>query len=279
MWEGVEEVVAEVKPGAICFVEGRTEEYRGQMQVVVGVLRPCAEEEFEAAEFVRCSARSQEEMVEELCARIEEVRDPHLRALLDSVFAEEECLERFAKAPGAAKLHHACRGGLLEHTLSVVRIVLEAAEAHPRLHRDLLLAGALLHDFGKVFELEGETSFTYSDAGRFCGHIVLNDRFVTRKIESIAGFPEELAYLLTHMLLSHHGALEWGAPVKPKTPEAWALHYADNLDARLQSVEEIRADQGAGEARWSDYQRFVEGELFLGEMPPSVEGEEETDEV
>jgi 3'-5' exoribonuclease len=276
MWEGAEEAAACVTPGRVCLVEGRVEEYRGQLQVVVGTLRPCEEDEYEAADFVRCASRPVEEMVAELFERIEEVGDPHLRALLDSIFAEEEFLERFVRAPGASRLHHACRGGLLEHTLSVVRLALEAARSHPGLHRDLLLTGALLHDLGKVFELEGETHFTYSTAGRFCGHIVLNDRFVTRRLEAIPGFPEDMAYLLTHMLLSHHGALEWGAPVKPKTPEAWALHYADNLDAKVQIVEDIRAQHSEGEALWSDWQRFLEGEVYLGEMPAPAEELPET---
>jgi 3'-5' exoribonuclease len=144
------------------------------------------------------------------------------------------------------------------------------------MNRDLLLAGALLHDLGKMPELDGCGSYDYSDAGRFCGHVVLTDRMVLAAIARRSYFPERLQLLLTHLLLSHHGQLEWGAPVVPKTAEALALHYADNLDARVQMFEDYRESAESGPGPWSPYHRSLGRHLYLGQSEKSEEPSPET---
>jgi 3'-5' exoribonuclease len=137
--------------------------------------------------------------------------------------------------------------------------------------RDLLIAGGLLHDIGKLEELEGNISARYTDVGRFVGHTVITDRMVTEHIARIEGFSDLLANLLTHMLLSHHGEKEWGAPVEPRTLEACALHYADNLDARVQGYKQVIKRGAGGDSNWSEFHRSYGREIYLGPPPDSPE--------
>ncbi len=264
MWDNAEPVAAKLQVGQVVTVTGRVEEYQGQAQLIVQRLQICPPERYDAADFVPCSKRSREEMVEQLQANIAEVDNEYLRAVLEGVFGDEELLDRFATAPGAKTLHHAYRGGLLEHTLSVVELVKKAQELHPQLDRDLLITAGLLHDLGKIRELGGELAYEYTDVGGFVGHVVLTDRMVTAKLAQIPDFPPHLADLLSHALLSHHGQREWGAPVVPATPEACALHYADNLDARVAGFQSIIDQYQDQPDRWSRYHPYFERRIFVG---------------
>ncbi|MCX7598754.1 MAG: HD domain-containing protein, partial [Armatimonadetes bacterium] len=240
MWDNAEQAAEVAGVGAVVRVRGRCEEYQGRLQVILDAISVCAEGEYDSADFLRSGKADRQEMVNQLRAAVASLRHPHLRALVDSFFGDDELLAKFAEAPASKQLHHAHLGGLMEHTLGVIRILEGAVEVHPELDRDLLIAGALLHDIGKVEELEVRGStIEYTDIGRLVGHIVLTDRMVTEKIATLMGFIEELQARLTHLLLSHHGQKEYGAPVLPMTPEACALHYADNLDAHVQYFSEV----------------------------------------
>ena len=264
MWDNAEEAAAVARVGAVVRVQGRCEEYQGRRQVIVEVISPCAEGEYDIGDFLKCGKADRDEMLNQLRSVVATVRHPHLRALLNAFFGDEEFVGRFAEAPASKQLHHAHVGGLLEHTLGVIRISEAAIEVHPELNRDLLITGALLHDIGKVDELRVlGTTIEYSDIGRLVGHIVLTDRMVTEKIAALGDFPEELQARLTHLLLSHHGQKEYGAPVLPMTPEACALHYADNLDAHVQYFGEV-VEKGAQGDRWSEYQRLFDRYIYLG---------------
>ena len=264
MWDNAEQAAATLQPGQVAMVAGQVEEYQGTPQVIVLGLRPCQPDEYDPAAFVTTSQRSPEEMVAQLQADIAEVANPHLSALLQAIFGDEELLALFTTTPGGKSLHHAYRGGLLEHTLNVVELVKKASELYPRLDRDLLITAGLLHDLGKIYELEGELSYDYSDEGRFLGHVVLTDRMLTDKIAQLPDFPQHLANTLTHTVLSHHGRREWGAPVLPSTPEACALHYADNLDARGQGFQQIIDRERDQPGRWSRYHPYFERSIFVG---------------
>ncbi len=264
MWDNAEPAAAKLQVGQVVAVKGHVEEYQGQPQIIVRTLKPCSPDEYDPDDFVPSSQRSEEEMLEQLHANIAEVDNEHLRALLEEIFGDEELLARFATAPGGKSLHHAYRGGLLEHTLNVVELVKKAQELHLQLDRDMLIAAGLLHDLGKVYELEGELAYEYSDVGGFVGHVVLTDRLVTDKIAQVPQFPLGLADLLCHALLSHHGQREWGAPVVPATPEACALHYADNLDARVQGFQSIIDQYQDQSDRWSRYHPYFERRIFVG---------------
>lgn len=272
MWEGGEEAAECLTPGTIVMVEARVDEYRGEKQLVLGGVRPAEAGQFEHADFVRVASRPISEMAAELGVVIGTVEDEHLRGLLDDIFGDEEFLRRFVYAPGARHYHHACVGGLLQHTLSVVAVCRQAAEIHPELNRDLLLTAALLHDLGKVFELEGDLNIEYTDAGYFFGHVVLTDRYVTERLREREGFPPQLAALLTHMLLSHHGQRDWGAPVTPVIAEAFALHHADNLDAKVQMATDYLMHPDMESGDWTRWHRGLETRLYVRPSPAEEEG-------
>lgn len=263
-WDRAEELDKRFQPGDVVMVEGHIDEYQGQTQLIVKDLFVAERGTYDPADLVAHSPRSREEMLQELDEIIASIANPHLRTLLDGVFGDPDLRERFALAYGAKSLHHSYVGGLLEHTLSVVRILQTTAEIHPDLDRDLMITAGLLHDLGKLQELEGDLAVDYTDTGRFVGHTVLTDRMVCAVIGQIEGFPEPLRNLLTHALLSHHGTREWGAPVVPVTPEACALHYADNLDARVQGFKQVIAAGRQRGQTWSDYHRSYERSLYLG---------------
>jgi len=264
MWDNAEQTAAALQPGQVVKVAGQVEEYQGEAQVIVRAIRPCPPDEYDPADFVISSQRSPEEMIAQLQADIAEVDNPHLSTLLQAIFGDEELLARFSTSPGGKSLHHSYRGGLIEHTLNVVELVKKASELYPRLDRDLLITAGLLHDLGKIYELEGELSYDYSDEGKFLGHVVLTDRMLTDKIAQLPDFPQHLANTLTHTVLSHHGRREWGAPVLPSTPEACALHYADNLDARVQGFQQVIDRERDQPGRWSRYHPYFERSIFVG---------------
>jgi 3'-5' exoribonuclease len=264
-WDGGPAAAALLESVTVALVEGKVEEYQGKLQVIVSSIRPALPHEYEIEDIMRVASRQQEEMVLELNQVIASISNPHLRTLLINIFGNNEFRERFIIAPGARYLHHACRSGLLQHTLAVTFLCGQAVIVHPELDRDLLLTGAILHDVGKVEELQGELAYEYSDEGQLFAHIVLTDRFITRKIEEIEGFPPQLANLLTHILLTHHGKKEWGSPIFPATLEALALHYADLMDAKLQiGVEATTNPSQRQNAHWTRYQAKLENSLYIG---------------
>ncbi len=265
MWDGAEAAAELFESSEAITVRAKVEEYRGQKQLVIDKLKKADEKELEAAELLATTSRDPEAMRATLLELIESVDEPHLRALLDAIFGDEDFLARFCRAPGAKGLHHAYVSGLLEHTVGVCRVLGAVVENHPGLNRDLLITGALLHDLGKTEELETNMSIDYTDKGRLVGHIVMTDRTVTRAMEGIGDFPEELANRLTHLLLSHHGQKEYGAPVQPMTAEACAMHYADNLDAHVEYFGRVIADGKASGNHWSDFQRLFDRYLYIGQ--------------
>ncbi|MBM3499886.1 MAG: HD domain-containing protein, partial [Armatimonadetes bacterium] len=233
--------------------------------------------EIEPTDYLPVSERDPLDMLEEVDGAIAGVQNLHLRALLEAFFQDKAFRRRFAHAAGAKSLHHSFVSGLLEHTVSVVRLLWTLHESHPQLDRDLLTTGALLHDIGKTEELTTGTTIEYTDTGRLLGHTVLTDRMVRERLGGLPDFPESLADLLMHMLLSHHGQKEYGAPIVPMTAEACALHYADNLDAHVQYFSQVVAQSAGAGNRWSDYQRLFDRYIYLGdagEPPPLAEAGE-----
>ncbi|MFO7946420.1 MAG: HD domain-containing protein [Armatimonadota bacterium] len=265
VWDNAEKINEQCRVGDIAAVSGRVEEYRGSLQIIVNQCRVCEEAEFEKDDFLPSGKKDHTDLLEKVSGFINQVENKYLRQLLEAFFSDPEFVAAFSQAPGAKALHHSHLGGLLEHTVGVVEILLTVEEIHPELDRDLLISGALLHDIGKLEELQAEHTIDYTDTGRLVGHIVHTDRMVTRAIEKIDGFPPELADQLCHILLSHHGQKEYGAPVVPMTAEACALHYADNLDAHVQYFQQV-IDHGLQTGnRWSEYQRLFDRYIYIGD--------------
>jgi 3'-5' exoribonuclease len=267
VWDHAEEIAAGFEPGDVVTVSGRAEEYQGQKQLVLSVIRPAEEGSYDPEDLRPGGQRPLAELLQWLDEVLGLVESPPLAALLAGFFGDQAFRERFAAAFGARGIHHSYPGGLLEHTLSVVQILLCVADLHPELDRDLLIVGGLLHDVGKLEELAGSLVADYTDEGRLLGHTVLTDRMVNAKIAEIPGFSTRLAELLSHMLLSHHGEREYGAPVVPMTLEACALHHADIMDARVQGFKQVRQNADGAAGNWSEYNRTYQRAIYLGEVP------------
>ncbi|WLT32203.1 3'-5' exoribonuclease YhaM family protein [Geothrix sp. PMB-07] len=244
-------------------VKGAVTTYNGRLQMKLDKVRFAADAEVgDFSAFFPVSSRPVPEMLAELDGLLDSVRDPWIQALLKALFIENGSLRAaFALAPAAKSMHHAFLGGLLEHTLSVLGMAERACAHYPSLNRDLVMAGALLHDVGKTAELSYQRSFGYTDAGNLLGHIAMEAEWISREVGKIPGFPEELRLHILHIVLSHHGRLEFGSPVLPKTPEALLVHHLDDLDGKLEVMfRALQDDTGTG--AWSPYSRALDRVIY-----------------
>ncbi len=273
MWDDALAVNARIANQDFVRVKGRVERYQRSNSLNISLIEPVPAETVNAQSFLPETPRSRKE----LWRQIEELRgsvtNRHLAGLLSSFFDDEAFVTQFRDAPAAKKFHHAYLGGLLEHTAAVTALAVKVAEHHPELDRDLLVTGAILHDIGKIREYTYKTMIDHSDEGRLLGHIVIGDRMVTDRVAGIPEFPEDLAHKIRHLLLSHHGELEYGSPVSIRMAEAFALHFLDNLDAKLNTVRSVTEKLGDTDARWTPYDHRLGREFYLGEKedgPPSL---------
>lgn len=253
--------------GCVVRVRGMVTAYRGVLRVSVEEMRPAAT--YDPSEILPTAARDVEEMIAELRKLVGAVQTPSLRAVLRAVFGEAAFMEQFKRCPASQTHHHAYLGGLLEHTVSVGTLCRSLANLYPHADGDLLLAAALLHDIGKVDELDWTTSIEYTDEGRMIGHLLLGERRVFRVLESLGDrVPSDLATRLSHVMLSHHGELEWGSPKRPCTLEALMLHHADNLDAKTAGFIAAAAAASLVEESWTDAENLFRRPLWA---PRSLE--------
>jgi len=216
----------------------------------------------ELAEFLPSTTRDRAAMMAELEGHIGAMKDTHLKALLLAFFSAPGFQQRYSSSPSAIIHHHNCIGGNLEHSLNVLRLCMALCDFYPGLDRDLLSAGAILHDVGKLDEYSAKAAITMTDEGRFLGHVTIGTRLVTEKAQAIPGFPPELLMRLAHVIQNHHGSFNAESPLKGmKIPEAAALHLADEADALtkefVQAVEEARRGQDA----WV-YNRRIGNEIY-----------------
>jgi 3'-5' exoribonuclease len=244
-WDVPPTVLEWARPGQVALVTGRINLYKEALQLSATDLNPHQTDDL--SEFVPVSRRPQPEMIAELRQLVGRLAEPWGK-LVSHLLLDEAFLPRFASAPAARNMHHAVMGGLLEHTLSMANLCDYLADHYPYVNRDLLLAGALLHDMGKVAEYDVDNSFAFTEDGRLVGHIVRAVTFIEKGAAELGGFPPDDLRHLIHLVLSHHGNLEWGSPVVPKTLEAVLLHQVDMLDSRVQGfLEHSETDSdGAG---------------------------------
>lgn len=251
--------VAEV--GDVIAVQAIAKSYQNQVQLTVSGLQRAEKTQVSLADFMPASKRSDEEMRRELAAFIDSVSDGCLQRLLKNLF-HGDLLEQFCLAPAAKKMHHAYIGGLLEHTLSVTGMAEKTTVHYPGLDRDLLVAGALVHDIAKIKEFSyNSLPFDYTDCGRLLGHLVLGVEMVREAARDIPGLTSLRVDALAHLVVSHHGRHEFGAPVLPMTPEAILLHHLDDMDAKMNYIDQLREKQE--EPGWTDFQRPLERFLYL----------------
>lgn len=231
-------------------VLGQVESYRGAPQIKIRKIVRCAPGEFDLSDYLPRSARDPEELYAKLLERLRRVPEGPLRRLLLAVTEDPAIAAKFKLAPAATAFHHAYLGGLVEHVLSLVELGDALADHYPALDRNLLLAGLVLHDLGKTEELDYEGGFRYSTRGQLLGHITMALEMVREKIRALDSFPSELKDRLEHIILAHHGKLEFGSPKEPMFPEALVVHYLDDLDSKLQSM---RAQYEADKDRAGDF--------------------------
>ncbi|NMB44798.1 MAG: HD domain-containing protein [Firmicutes bacterium] len=263
VWEQGEELAAQLSTGDVVAVEGRVTVFRDTLQVVCSSVMKPLPGEYSPEDFLPSTKRDRKAMLSELETIMEGVVDRDCQGLLQCIFSNE-FMKPFGVAPAARSMHQAYVGGLLEHTLNVVRLCQTVALLYPEADQDLLITGALLHDVGKVQEYAVKAGIEITNSGRLLGHVVMGYSMVTEAIAGLAGFPEEKAMRLQHMLLSHHGQLEWGSPKQPKTLEACILHHCDNLDGQVSKFAEILENSSPGES-WTNYDSRLGRSLFVGD--------------
>jgi 3'-5' exoribonuclease len=265
VWDRAEEIAKRFDRDDIVEATGSAIQYQGRIQLKVHDVRKAAGEA-NLADFLPVTKKGIDPLWEELQSLVRELKDPDLSRLLARIFPdppETETARRFRQAPGGKSMHHDYIGGLLEHTVSVAGICRFLSGHYEGVDADMLVAGALLHDIGKVGELSYDGAFDYTDEGRLLGHLYMGTEWVTAECARIDGFPREKAMLLKHMILSHHGELEYGSPKRPKTLEAVLLHFAENMDSKANAFLEAVGDLREG-AAWTDYQRMFERYLYAG---------------
>ncbi|MFQ6133597.1 MAG: 3'-5' exoribonuclease YhaM family protein, partial [Armatimonadota bacterium] len=263
-WDNAEKLAERFEAGEVIRLRGRVDEYQGSAQIIIERLKRLDPDDIDALDYLPTTPKDVEALLERVQEAIGTVEHEHLAALLRAFFDDDGFVRRFAEGPGAKVLHHSYLGGLLEHVVSILDMCETVCRLHPQLDRDLMMTGAILHDVGKLEELHFGTTIDYTDMGRLVGHVILTDRMVKERLATLPDFPAELEEVLAHLLLSHHGAREWGAPIVPMTPEAIALHYIDNLDAKIWQFSRIAEEAAGAGRRWSDWQRLLERYIFSG---------------
>ena len=267
MWEAKD--AGEFASGDIIKVRGQVCRYQEKLQIKIDKVRRADASadagEYDLGDFVPKTAHSIDALWAKLTGYVESFTEPHLRALLELFLADPEVAAALREAPAAKALHHAWIGGLLEHIVSLLDLCELAAGHYPEVHRDLLLAGAMLHDIGKLHELRWGTSFSYTTEGQLLGHITIGAGMIDAKLAQLPAFPPRLRTLLLHLVLSHHGRLEFGSPKLPMTAEAILFHYLDDLEAKMQTLRSEFARSlaaGASPAEPTDYIRSLERPLL-----------------
>jgi 3'-5' exoribonuclease len=236
MWDNVSDVLDSFDRDDFVKVKGMVQVFHNRPQLTIHKMRRMDDSEVEFGDYFPSSKRDPGEMWRELRAIAAQMANPHLKALVEAVLDDEEIARRYRMAPAAKQIHHAYLGGLIEHVLSLCTLARLSAAHYPYIDQDLLLTGAILHDVGKIYELSYERGFSYSSEGQLLGHIHIGLRIVAEKLRNISGFPPALRSLVEHMILSHHGELEFGSPKVPLFPEALLLHYLDDLDSKMECM-------------------------------------------
>jgi 3'-5' exoribonuclease len=262
MWETGD--AGEFGAGDVVKLRGQVCRYKEKLQLNLERIRAATRDEYDLGDLVPHTERSIDELWAELNAYVDGFTEPHLKTLLRSFLDDPEIAGAFREAPAAKGMHHAWIGGLLEHVVSLLGIC-ELAAKHYSVHRDLLLTGAILHDIGKLTELRWGTSFDYTVEGQLLGHITIGIGMIDKKIAAIPDFPPALRVLVEHIVLSHHGKYEFGSPKLPMIPEAMLLHFLDDMDAKMQTMQNefgrnVAAGRDAGEV--TDWVRSMERPLL-----------------
>lgn len=266
LWKGAENFIKEYKERDIIKVQGKITYYKENKQVTIEKVRKLEDDDdLNKEDLIPHTEFDLSELKDRLFNLIESIKDKFLKELLYIYFKNENFLSQYFNASAGKLWHHSYIGGLAVHSVSVAEICEKTAEIHPTVDRDLLITGAILHDVGKIKELDTDGYIDYTDEGRLIGHIVIQAIDVAGKIDKIPEFPEETKNRIIHMLISHQGEKQKGSPVEPKTLEGIILHYADELDAQTAAFERIEKKENEPGKKWSSYINLFDRYLFFGD--------------
>lgn len=274
LWDNVEELSVLFDRDDFIAVRAKAATYLGKMQLVISDMKKVPDSEVDLSDFLPQTARDIAEMEGELASVVASLKDENLRLLMDAFLSDSTFMAGYRTAPAAKGMHHVYLGGLLEHSLSIARLVDAILPLYSPMNRDLLVTGALLHDVGKVREMAYLRSFDYTDEGKLIGHITIGVEMISEKIAGIPGFPIETSMLLKHMILSHHGQYEFGSPKRPKTLEATVLNYLDDMDSKINGIRtHIGKEPAESQARWSSYHRLYDRYFYKNTALPEEEAQ------
>jgi 3'-5' exoribonuclease len=269
MWNAGENLFRTFDEGDFLRIRGKVQLFQGNLQMILNQLDRIPVEQVTLPDFLPQTEQDVGKLLEKLRGFLLRLGNPHLRALAECFLMDEGFVNDFCQVPAGVRNHHAYLGGLLEHVVTLLDAADRLAPLYPAVDRDLLAAGIFLHDVGKVRELSYGRVFSYTDEGQLLGHLIIGVEMLTEKaarVPDLTGepFPPELMLRLKHMILSHHGTYEFGSPKLPMTPEAIALHYLDNLDAKIHSfTRDIREDRNQTSA-WTPFNQALQRRLFKG---------------
>jgi 3'-5' exoribonuclease len=263
VWTPVEFFIESFEKDDFVHVKGKAVSFQEHLQLNITHIERVEENTIQPSDFFPVAERDIDEMLQCLIEISRKVKNQHLSQLLHLFWEDSNFLERFKMAPASKWLHHTYLGGLLEHTLSLTQLVLKNVNHYSGLNVDLLITASILHDLGKIDELSYQRSFDYSDEGRLLGHIILGIERVEDKIRQLSDFPKDLSTLVKHLLLSHHGQYNWGSPKRPMTLEAVMLHYFDDMDAKINGIQQFLKSQVPEGSRWSAYHRTFEQFFYV----------------
>ncbi len=271
VWENFQSLLKSSKLGDVVKVNGAIEEFQGTPQIRISKIRSLSpSDNISPVDFLPKSEHDLDKMVEEFENRIDKIFNHHLKSLLSRIFSGER-LTNFTLAPAGKSWHHGYIHGLIEHTLEIIKICDLMCDFHPELNRDLLISGAMLHDFGKTEELKYDSAFEYTDKGKLLGHIVIAAIIISEETKSLPGFPVELKNNLIHLILSHQGKLEYASPVVPKTIEAIALYQADELSAKVNAYKNTLSTEKKSDRGWTRFITLAQTDLYNHQLSPEPE--------
>ena len=273
MWDNVAEVIDEFDRDDFVRVKGLVQIFHNRPQMTLHKVRRLDDSEIDLVDYFPSSKRSQDDMWAELRSIIAGMTNAHLKGLLEGLLDDPDVAARYRRAPAAKSIHHAFLGGLIEHVLSLCGMAKAAAQHYRIIDFDLLLTGVILHDIGKIYELNYERGFSYSTQGQLLGHIQIGVRMVGDKLREMPDFPAPLRSLVEHMILSHHGKLEYGSPKLPQFPEALLLHYLDDMDSKMECMRALLETDRQVEGCFTAYNPALERsilkkDLLLNPPPP-----------
>jgi 3'-5' exoribonuclease len=261
VWENAEELSATFHEGAIVAVGGKLNVFQNRNQLVIDHLIPLSSEEATVEDYLPKGTQDSEILYEKLIGYFDSLSNPWIKELGLKLLKDPEIAARYKVCPAAKTIHHAFIGGLLTHSIQLCDLIEAVLPLYPGIDRSLMIFGAAFHDFGKIFELNYQGKFGYTDEGRLVGHIAIGVVLIDRKIQEIPQFPKELEYQLKHLILSHHGKLEHGSPKRPHTLEAELLHQLDHMDSRINSIQTFMAAE-KNNSRWSGYHKTYDQYYF-----------------